>query len=207
MPQLFLLGIDTPPQIILEAQRSLLQATARMGAGQRLDLQFRSQRGSNLDAAYECVRLKSGAAVEILANLGAIVADAPQSRRQCYGEFGNALGCQWSLTGDWRELMRGEASEDLRNGTHSWPLALLFSAQKDMRTQPLRRPAGRRANQRRKPRRGEVAIDDSGVGQMVNLTIEWWGQRAMRALEAARPLEPARSELITYLQILPPSPK
>jgi Polyprenyl synthetase len=203
MPQLFLFGMGTTPRIALECQRALLRATARMGAGQRLDLRSRTNREITLEAAYECVRLKSGAAVQMLAELGAILADAPESQRHHYAEFGNALGCQYSLTGDWRDLMRGAASDDLRNGTHNWPLALFFSALKGTERE---RFAAVLDDARMNPASREevkARLAGSGVGQMLNFTIGSWGQRAMNPSEAARPLEPARSELFAYLQALP----
>ena len=197
MPQLFLLGAALKPKMVLEMQASLLQAITRMGDGQQLDLMLRNNRGIDTAAAWDCVALKSGSFAQLLAEWGALSAGATEAQRQCYAEFGHALGCQWSITGDWRDLMLGAGSEDLRNGTQTWPLTLLLSGLKGMEHQRfavLLDDARSNADSREEVK---AQLLRSGVCRLVDFAIESCAQRARKALECAKPAEPARTALFT----------
>lgn len=128
LPQLVLTRIDAPARVIVELERAVLEASARMAAGQTVDLLSRTATESDVDlkAAWQCIEDKSGAAGGLLGRAGAIFADAPEAAGH-YAAFSHALGCAACVRKDCRNLMRGAASSDLANGTRTYPLTLHLS--------------------------------------------------------------------------------
>src|ERR1700730_6031300 len=101
LPQLILTRIDVPSRIIVDLQRAVLEASVRMGAGQRLDILSRTVTESemSLSAAWECIEEKSGAATGLISKAGAILADAP-AVVDSYAAFGHSLGCAYCVMKD-----------------------------------------------------------------------------------------------------------
>ena len=196
LPQLILTRLDAPRHVIVELQRAVLEASVRMGDGQRLDILSRDSMQSDisLDRAWECIELKSGAAIGLFGRTSAILAGAPELADR-YAAMGHALGCAYCVMKDCSNLSRGEGSSDLMNGTRSYPLVLYISGlRKESRGEFLellrvaRDDAAKRTEVLRR-------VTDAGIFQVAGLVIESCRQRAAAALEEARPLEPAASGL------------
>lgn len=196
-PQLILSQMDAPACTIVKLQRAVLLASVRMAAGQQADI--RSREGSpsevSLQSAWDCIEAKSGAAVALFAEAGAILADATEAAEH-YADFGSALGCAFCLMKDCSNLMDAERSTDLMNGTLTYPLALHRGG---LRAEESRRRFDRLLEEAKRDEgsRREVAAQllAAGTFRITGVVIDSCRRRGFEALDRAQPLEPAGSEL------------
>ncbi|HKD09492.1 MAG TPA: polyprenyl synthetase family protein [Bryobacteraceae bacterium] len=201
LPQIALSQVEAPASVVLELQKALLKASVRMASGQRRDIASREAASSeiNLQSAWDCIEAKSGAAIGLLGELPAILAD----RRELiepYFQFGSAIGSAFCLMKDCRNLMDGAQSGDLANGTRSYPIALHMSGLRGEAAKgefELLLQQARTDPQRRDEVRGRLL--GAGTFQIAWLVIDSCRQRARSALEKAQPLEPAGAALRAML--------
>jgi geranylgeranyl pyrophosphate synthase len=197
LPQLILARMDAPARVIVALQRTILEVSARMAAGQTADLLSRSTTESDVDlkAAWQCIEDKSGAAGGLLCTVGAILADVQEEAAAHYTAFGHAISCAACVRKDCWNLMQGATSSDLANGTRTYPLTLHLSG---LRGESRRSFSSLLMAARHDPEsRKEVlaSLTAAGTFQVAGFVAESCRQRARTALELARPLEPAASGL------------
>lgn len=206
LPLLALLELDTSLQCRVRLQRTLLGGLIRIHVGQQSDLALTESEAPSPAEVEDSARGKTGETYAMYAALGAELAEAPPQRVSQLAAMGVALGTAFQLGSDCADVFADESSADLDAGTRTLPLALHLhrltgsdrasfltllnearenlDAQKEVRTQ-LRR---------------------NGAVRACGIVIEAYRRRAHRALDAADPLEPARSglrELIDSAAMLP----
>jgi geranylgeranyl diphosphate synthase type I len=118
----------TSPEISIQAANTLQLACLQLTKGQYLDLAFESESHLPLNAYWQMVGGKTAALLGACTELGAIVANASQSRRSAFREFGVLLGlafqAQDDILGIWGDAaLTGKSNEsDLIAGKKSLPV-------------------------------------------------------------------------------------
>ena len=118
----------TSPEISIQAANTLQLACLQLTKGQYLDLAFESESRLPLDAYWQMVGGKTAALLGACTELGASVANAPQSRRSAFREFGYLLGlafqAQDDILGIWGDAaLTGKSNaSDLIAGKKSLPV-------------------------------------------------------------------------------------
>jgi len=118
----------TSPEITNRAANTLQLACLQLTKGQYLDLAFETQEHLPMDAYWQMVGRKTAALLSACTELGAIVANTPQSRRSAFREFGYHLGlafqAQDDILGIWGDAAQtGKSNEsDLIAGKKSLPV-------------------------------------------------------------------------------------
>ncbi len=85
----------------LIASRLLLQTALRLTQGQHLDLAYESRAQITVDDYWRMVEGKTAALLAASTELGAILADAPETTRRAYHEFGRMLGLAFQAWDDY----------------------------------------------------------------------------------------------------------
>lgn len=202
IPQWILTQIDTAPEIVVALQRVVSLASARMAAGQLSDIGTRdnTEAEPDLQSTWRSIEEKSGAAIALLAEAGALLAGAPEAVPG-YAAFGQALGSSFCLMEDCRNLMDGPDSTDLMNGTRSYPIVLHLSG---IRGEEARRRFAellRGARQDSSLRQEVLArMSAAGTFRVAGLVIDSCRRRGMQTLDELNPLEPAGSALRRFLE-------
>lgn len=118
----------TSPEITTRAANTLHKACLQLTKGQYLDLAFERQDHLPLNAYWQMVGGKTASLIGACTELGAIVADVSQERRNSFREFGFNLGlafqAQDDILGIWgNAALTGKSSEsDLIAGKKSLPV-------------------------------------------------------------------------------------
>lgn len=114
--------------ITTQAANTLQLACLQLTKGQYLDLEFETQAQLPMKAYWQMVGGKTAALLGACTELGAIVANAPQSRREAFRDFGYRLGlafqAQDDILGIWGDAaLTGKSNEsDLIAGKKSLPV-------------------------------------------------------------------------------------
>jgi geranylgeranyl diphosphate synthase type I len=118
----------TTSEITIQAANILHSACLQLTKGQYLDLAYESQAHLPLDAYWKMVGGKTAALLSACTELGAIVANTNQSRREAFRDFGYRLGlafqAQDDILGIWGDTAStGKSNEsDLFAGKKSLPV-------------------------------------------------------------------------------------
>jgi geranylgeranyl diphosphate synthase type I len=118
----------TTHQIALAAARILQQTSLHLTQGQFLDMSYENRCDLKLSDYWPMVGGKTAALLAACTELGALVADADEDRRQAFASFGRSLGlafqAQDDLLGIWgaAELTGKSAESDLVAGKKSLPV-------------------------------------------------------------------------------------
>jgi geranylgeranyl diphosphate synthase type I len=132
LAHLALLGLErtTSPETTTLAATTLQRACLQLTRGQYLDLAFESQIRLPIHAYWQMVGGKTASLLSACTELGAIVANTTQTRRNAFREFGYHLGlafqAQDDILGIWGDAARtGKSNEsDLIAGKKSLPVIL-----------------------------------------------------------------------------------
>jgi len=204
---LAVLAQEGPAERTLAAVALLGQACRALCAGQHRDL-APERAIPSLEEYYAMISGKTAALLATATELGALAAGAPPAARAAYAAFGRELGLAFQLQDDLLDVWgasarRGKAArEDVRTAKHSFPLAAAYSrADADTRAELERLCA-------------HVPLAEAAVETVValfeRLGVREEGERrvaehhtaALRALEAAGPIEPGRGLLISLVHSL-----
>ncbi len=118
----------TSPTITTQAANTLQLACLQLTKGQYLDLEFESRAQLSLKAYWQMVGGKTAALLGACTELGAIVANTTQSRRESFRDFGYRLGLAFQaeddILGIWGDAaLTGKSNEsDLIAGKKSLPV-------------------------------------------------------------------------------------
>jgi len=191
LPQLALAELDVPPDRGVALQRVLARGLLRMSAGQQRDLALAGTSGADVGEVEASVVAKSGEGWALFAALAAQLAGAEPEVVDAYASFGRWLGAARQIANDCHDLFTAAHSRDLASGARTLPIAMHLE---------------RLAGQERHSFLGllDGARRDSGAQRAVRARLRAAGEllrcgvqvevhcrRAGRALERARPLEPA----------------
>jgi len=116
------------PGIAIQAARILQLACLHLTEGQFLDLAYEAHGDLSLEAYWQMVGGKTAALLAACTELGALLARAPDSRREAYRQFGFSLGmafqAQDDILGIWgNSALTGKSAEsDLLSGKKSLPV-------------------------------------------------------------------------------------
>jgi geranylgeranyl diphosphate synthase type I len=118
----------TTPEITTQAATILHTACLQLTKGQYLDLAYESRAHLPVDAYWKMVGGKTAALLSACTELGALVANTKQSRREAFRDFGYLLGlafqAQDDILGIWGDAaLTGKSNEsDLYAGKKSLPV-------------------------------------------------------------------------------------
>ena len=122
------LGENIPLDSVLQSAQVLQNTCLRLTQGQYLDISYEARGDLNLDAYWSMVSGKTAALLSTCAELGALIANAGEERRDGYRDFGHSLGlafqAQDDLLGIWGDsVLTGKSAEsDLLSGKKSLPV-------------------------------------------------------------------------------------
>jgi geranylgeranyl diphosphate synthase type I len=122
------LEVTTSPEITTVAANTLHRACLQLTKGQYLDLAFETEDYLPMNAYWQMVGGKTASLLGACTELGAIVANVPQARRNMFKEFGFHLGlafqAQDDILGIWGDAaLTGKSNEsDLITGKKSLPV-------------------------------------------------------------------------------------
>ncbi|GAC1635806.1 MAG: polyprenyl synthetase family protein [Chloroflexota bacterium] len=195
LPQLVLSELDLPPSHRDAMQRTVAQGLLRMSGGQHMDLAHAGASWVSARAVEASVRAKSGEEAALFAVLAAQAAGASPGLTAVYERLGGAIGTAGQLASDCADLFRSEHSKDLDSGARTLPIALhlerLDEPERERFLDLLREARTERAAQERIRQR----LLEAGELRRCAVTVELYCQRARRALQETRALEPGRSGL------------
>ncbi len=123
------------PALTLAAARILQETSLHLTQGQHLDIAYEEQKSLDLAAYWPMVTGKTAALLAACTQIGALIAQAPESERDHYRRFGEKLGLafqvQDDLLGIWgNAALTGKSAEsDLVTGKKSLPVLYGLSQQ------------------------------------------------------------------------------
>lgn len=202
IPQIVIATLDVPPARRIAMQQTLAEGLLRMSAGQQRDLRGAGSAAPTVAEVEAAVIGKSGEECATFAAFAAQYAGADDATIAAYADMGRALGTAGQFASDCFDLFHAPHSRDLANGTRTLPIALYAE----------HLPASARADFF--ARLAQAQHDPVAQATVRTELLAWGGvrrcafvvelycQRALRALEAAQPLEPAASRLRASIQSL-----
>ncbi len=188
------------PEVVLNVMRIFDEACRVLTEGQYLDLAFEQRDRVSEDEYWRMIAGKTGALLSAAAEIGAWIADVASPVREAYREFGLALGrafqVQDDILGIWgEEAVTGKSAQsDILSRKKSLPIVYALAQDSE---------AGRalRAIYARPEITPEDVpevlhwLEEAGSRAYAQAMVREAHTRALEALEAARPLEPAASAL------------
>ncbi len=195
LPQLALSELNTGPECSAAMHRSLACGLLRMSAGQQTDLALAGRTNVSAEEVEASVESKSGEELALFATLAAQLAQAPPSIAQAYATMGRAFGTGGQLSSDCFDLFHAKWSRDLANGTRTFPIALHLERLKGGKRGHFLRLLERA--KKSASAQGEVrrCLREAGELRRCAVIVEIYCQKALSALKAANPKEPAGAHL------------
>lgn len=195
LPQIAIADLETSTETIAKMQKTLAQGLLKMSAGQMTDLSLTGSSEVNPSEVENSVIGKSGEEGALFARLAAELAGATDDLANLYADMGRAVTTAGQIASDCHDLFQASHSSDLTNGTRSLPIALylakLNGVERDIFLTTLKQAQTNEAIQQTL----RCQLRSSGVLRHCAFIVEIYCQKALRALEEARPLEPAGTEL------------
>lgn len=202
LPQLALAELNAPLATLAAMQQALARGLLVMSAGQERDLASAGSAHARVQDVEASVAAKSGEEVAMFATMAAQFAGADRDIVSAYAALGRAIGTAGQLASDCHDLFDAPESRDLANGTRTLPIVLHLDRETsflDLLEKARNDPAARDEVRRH--------LRASGALRHCAFVVEVYCQRALEALEEARPLEPARSGLRLVIDRLSFFPK
>lgn len=178
----------TPSEVTLNAAVLFHKTCLALTQGQFLDMTYEKERSLPLEAYWPMVNGKTASLLAACTELGALIAEVPESTRLAYQSFGNKLGLAFQIQDDilgiWGNITRtGKSSEsDLLSGKKSLPVLYGLGQQGAFAQRWLEGPIHvDEVDQLADQLKTEGAYDYSKI------TSEKLTDEALNALEAAKP--------------------
>lgn len=187
--------------------RTLAESFLKMAHGQQRDLAFTKSTCVTVDEVEKSVIGKSGGEMALFAALAAHYAGAPKKKAGLYAEFGRHLGTAIQFSTDCHDLFEADLSRDLMHGTRTLPIVFHLERKNGGERENFLRmlsEAERDAKSRETLRNKFRADGDLHRSAFV---IELYCRRALKALNKARPLEPAKAALKQFINHISLFPK
>lgn len=183
---------------VLTVHRILNETSLALTHGQHLDIAFEGMDQVSSDAYLDMIAGKTAALIGASCQIGALLSPFGDAHSAAYQSFGVNLGLAFQviddLLGIWGvELTTGKsASDDLQTGKKTLPVihGLEHSEEFRRRWSVLERSEVNLAELRQ-------LLEESGSRDFAADWAERYTDKALAALEAAQPSEPAKNELST----------
>jgi geranylgeranyl pyrophosphate synthase len=207
LPQLVLSGMDVSSTTRAALQRTLAIGLLEAAAGQQADLAAAGTDRPDPAAVERSIGAKSGSRRAMYAAMAAQLAGASEEHVAVYTRLGRAMGMASQLASDISDLFAADdehPSSDLANGTRTLPIAIRL----------WRLPGADRAQFLALLERARTDLDaqanvrsellEHGVLRRCLFQLEIYRQRALRCLDEASGLEPARGRLRAMIDAVSP---
>lgn len=207
LSRLAVLELDVSSAIRAAIERSLCKGLLGMSAGQQYDLASARASTPNVDEVEASVCAKSGLELAMFARAGAELAEASPNIVDMYEAFGYFLGAAGQLSSDCYDLYQDPEARDLRRGARTLPIACHLQ-----RLEPSARSSFLALlDEARHDERARCAVRqrvrDAGDLRRCVFLVETYCQRALRVLDKAHPLQPARAVLLAMVDSVSFFPK
>jgi hypothetical protein len=196
LPQRVLLDLDCDSDTTIDLQRMLADGLAKIASGQLADLTSKDAAAPSSEEIENAVCGKTGERRALYAAMAARLARSTPTQIANYAGYARSLGIARQLGSDLIDLFGSLPSRDLASGIRTLPLALFLSRENGNRKDEM---LALLDNARKDPSAQSIIRDrlrESGDMRQVLLRKEVHCQRALRLLDAAQPLEPARQALL-----------
>lgn len=199
VPNAAVARLDAPVETIAGMHRALAAGLLRMAGGQQLDIAAAGREAVPPADVEHSVAGKSGALTAMLASLGARFAGADEPAVAAYHAWGEAYGTAEQVRADCAELFADVPCMELAQGKLTYPLACLAAATEPADLGLLHELLVASADGAAPRAALRSLLIESGAAAETAVLIEWQCAAAAIALDAARPLPPARDELLEML--------
>lgn len=199
LSRLAVLELSIAPSIRTAIERSLGKGLLGMSAGQQYDLATAQASAPTVDEVEASVCAKSGKELAMFARVGAELAEASPEVVDTYERLGYFLGAAGQLSSDCYDLYQDPESRDLAHGARTLPIAFHLErlAQADRPSFLSLLDQARHDEHARCAVRQRVR--EAGDLRRCAFLVETYCQRALRALDKADPLQPARGVLLAMI--------
>jgi geranylgeranyl diphosphate synthase type I len=183
------------------AASALIDATADMIAGEAEDIALETRTEVTLVECLAMTRAKTGALLRCAAELGAILAGAPDARVTALGDFGNHLGLAFQavddLLGIWGDpsVTGKPVFSDLRQRKKTIPITAALG-KSNGQAEEMRALLESSGQSEADAARAAALIEALGGRHIAEELADRHYQAALLALKRAQPAEPAAAELI-----------
>jgi geranylgeranyl diphosphate synthase type I len=191
-----LMDLGIGPEVILRTQALLDQACLELTVGQHLDIAFEDRPSVQVNEYIEMIGGKTGALLYAACASGALIAGADVDKFNHFGEFGRNVGLAFQMYDDLLGIWGDAAStgkptgDDLRSRKKTLPI--LYGIQNAKAVQDLWEGPLSNDDQIRDM---ILALEKAGAKAHVVNQAEEYTERALSALQQARPLQPYGEEL------------
>ena len=191
------------PEIVVRALRRFDETCVALTRGQYADMGFETRDGVDVDEYLAMIRGKTAVLVELAAELGALVAGAPDERVAHYADFGLNLGLAFQMQDDilgiWGDESVTGKSTATDITTRKKTLPVLYALPRSAELRVLY--AGGATDSEFV---GQVValLDEAGARQHAVGRAEQYTAGAVDALAAAQPMQPASAALSQLTDML-----
>ncbi|MFN2138815.1 MAG: polyprenyl synthetase family protein [Candidatus Promineifilaceae bacterium] len=198
-----LLEKGVPPATVVLALRRFDQTCFALTAGQYADMDFEGRPNVTVDEYIEMITGKTAVLLSLSAELGALVANAPQEVVRHYAAFGLNLGLAFQVVDDilgiWGDESRTGKSAATDIVTKKKTLPVLYGLDK---CQPLRELYATSQPDADFVSEAVGLLDEAGARQFASEKAGQYSQEALANLTAAKPQGAAGKALFELVDLL-----
>lgn len=199
LPQLSIGGFDISPKRKNVLYRVIAKSFLLMAGGQQRDLASTKSSCITVDEVEKAVIGKSGEEMALFASLAAYYAGATECKAETYAEFGRHFGTAIQFATDCHDLFEAPLSRDLAHGARTLPIAFHLERKNREEREIFLRMLSDAENDTNRHDALRRRLKTAGDLHRAAFVIELYCQRALKALNKARPLEPANTLLQQFI--------
>ncbi len=198
LPQLSIARLQeqgTPPARLWALAYLFADTLLTMTAGEYEDLLFSNLENVSLEDSQAMVERKSGSASALLARAGAVLATEDPFTIKAYAAFGSCFGIAKQLINDVWGIWGEGVSQDLLNGSRTFPIVHALSTLGGEQRERLRKLLALARESAEHHDEVRALLAAAGSVRYTALIVWLYQQQAQNHLAAASPREPAGREL------------
>jgi geranylgeranyl pyrophosphate synthase len=187
---------------MIDLERMLAEGLAKIGEGQLADMATKDAVAPSSQEIENAVCGKTGERRALYAAMSARLAGSKPKQIDNYAGYARSLGIARQLGSDLIDLFGRSRSRDLASGIRTLPLALYLNRESGERREKM---LALLDQARKDPSAQPVVCDrlrESGDMRQVLIRKEVHCQRALRLLDEAQPLEPAKQALVAAVKAI-----